>query len=173
MAKRQDLTGMPGTKYDKNKQKWLTLWVGIAVVIVALVLVFGFVIGASQVDGNSMSPTMANGQRVLFFRQEPSYERGEIVTIHMPSGEYYVKRVIGVAGDTIDIKDGEVYLNGEMLDEPYIQGPTEAQSSAVSYPLTVGENRVFVMGDNRPGSVDSRSFGEVSVKSIKGKVLGK
>ena len=87
------------------------------------------------------------------------------------NGDYYVKRVIAAAGDTIEIKDGNVYLNEEILDEPYIQGRTFVQEGAVRYPLTLEEDQLFVMGDNREASMDSRTFGAVGKRQIKGKIL--
>lgn len=85
--------------------------------------------------------------------------------------KYYVKRIIGMPGDTVDIQNGQVLVNGEVLDEPYYDGVTSITDYAVSYPFTVSEDSVFVMGDNRPNSKDSRSseLGEVPIKAIAGK----
>ncbi len=84
---------------------------------------------------------------------------------------YYVKRIIGMPGDVIDIKNGKVLLNGEVLDEPYYDGMTSITDYTVSYPFTVSEDCVFVMGDNRSNSKDSRSsdLGEVPIDAISGK----
>lgn len=84
---------------------------------------------------------------------------------------YYVKRIIGMPGDTVDIKDGEVIVNGEVLEEAYYDGITTVMDSSVSYPVTVEEGTVFVMGDNRPNSKDSRSseLGLVPIDAIAGK----
>ncbi len=84
---------------------------------------------------------------------------------------YYVKRIIGMPGDTVDIKDGQVIINGEVLDEPYYDGVTTITDFSVSYPVTVEEGTVFVMGDNRPNSKDSRSsdLGLVPIEAIEGK----
>lgn len=84
---------------------------------------------------------------------------------------YYVKRIIGMPGDTVDIKDGQVLVNGEVLDEPYYDGVTSIMDYAISYPVTVEEGTVFVMGDNRPNSKDSRSsdLGLVPIDAIEGK----
>lgn len=84
---------------------------------------------------------------------------------------YYVKRIIGMPGDTVDIKNGQVILNGEVLDEPYYDGITTITDFSVSYPVTVEEGTVFVMGDNRPNSKDSRSsdLGLVPIEAIEGK----
>lgn len=83
--------------------------------------------------------------------------------------KYIVKRIIGVSGDIIDIKDENVYLNGKKLQESYIKGPT-LEYSDFSYPLIVPENSVFVLGDNREYSLDSRHLGLIDYGQIKGKV---
>lgn len=84
---------------------------------------------------------------------------------------YYVKRIIGMPGDTVDIKNGMVYVNGVQLDESYLGGVTQITDFSVSYPVTVKEGHVFVMGDNRPNSTDSRSssLGQVPIEGIVGK----
>lgn len=80
-----------------------------------------------------------------------------------------VKRVIGVPGDEVEIKDGFVFINGEQLDEPYLEVPTGAKS--LEYPLTVEDGFYFCLGDNRTVSYDSRDFGPVPIEKIEGKVL--
>ena len=85
--------------------------------------------------------------------------------------KYYVKRIIGMPGDVIDIQNGNVLVNGEILDEPYYDGVTSITDYATDYPFTVSDDCVFVMGDNRPNSKDSRSseLGEVPIKALAGK----
>jgi signal peptidase I len=78
-----------------------------------------------------------------------------------------VKRVIGTSGDIIDIKDGYVYKNGERLEEPYAKGDTNA--TYIEFPVTVGENQLFVLGDNREHSRDSREFGLIDISHVEGK----
>lgn len=80
-----------------------------------------------------------------------------------------IKRIIAVEGDKVDIHDGKVYINDELLDEPYVKGITPQME--MSYPLIVPEGYVFVMGDNRENSLDSRSFGPVEINSIEGKAV--
>ncbi len=92
----------------------------------------------------------------------------------MPSNlkkKYYVKRIIAMPGQTIDLVDGKVYVDGEMLDEPYYDGLTTSIDPTVEYPITVDDNCVFVMGDNRTRSKDSRSseLGQVPFNAILGK----
>ncbi|MBU5425607.1 signal peptidase I [Tissierella pigra] len=83
--------------------------------------------------------------------------------------KYIIKRVIGVPGDIIDIKDGDVYLNGHKLEEDYIKGNTFARED-LGYPLTIPEDKVFVLGDNREHSLDSRDLGLIDYSQVKGKV---
>jgi len=80
-----------------------------------------------------------------------------------------IKRVIAAEGDTVDIHDGKLYINGEILEEPYIKGVT--QSLSVNYPLTLKDGEFFVMGDNRENSSDSRSFGPIKRENIEGKAM--
>jgi signal peptidase I len=82
-----------------------------------------------------------------------------------------VKRVIAVAGDVVDIRGGELYVNDELVENCYGTGETLKQDGAVLYPYTVREGNVFVLGDNRLVSVDSRSFGEVNRIQIRGKII--
>ncbi len=85
--------------------------------------------------------------------------------------KYYVKRIIALPGQTVDIIEGKVYVDGEMLDEEYYQGETPITDPTVEYPITVEEDHVFVMGDNRPHSSDSRvsSLGQVPYDAVLGK----
>ena len=84
---------------------------------------------------------------------------------------YYVKRVIATEGQTVDIRDGKVYIDDQLLDEPYYEGITNVMDATVTFPLTVDEGYVFVMGDNRPNSLDSRSshLGLVPKEAVVGK----
>lgn len=83
--------------------------------------------------------------------------------------KYIIKRVIAVPGDTLDIEDGYVYINGNKLEEDYIKGRTYERSE-ISYPVVIPENQVFVLGDNRDNSLDSRQLGLIDFEQIKGKV---
>lgn len=85
--------------------------------------------------------------------------------------KYYVKRIIALEGQTVDIVDGNVLVDGEEIDQPYYEGLTNIMDPTVDYPVTVEEGHVFVMGDNRPKSLDSRdsSLGQVPVEALIGK----
>lgn len=145
-----------------------------AAVVVFLVFVLAFrVVG---VDGGSMNPTLSNGDWVAVSSTFTDYERGDIVIITQPweRNVPIIKRIIAVGGDTVDIDfdKHEVYVNGELIDEPYIAQPTRLEYD-VKFPITVEDGRVFVMGDNRNDSLDSRSskIGTVDERYIFGKAI--
>lgn len=158
-------------KYDGLKYGWLKDTKKFIVLLVILFIVFHNVIGFSFVKGGSMESTLEEGDLVLYTRINPGYERGDIISVRIPSGEYYVKRIIAMEGDVVDLQDGKVYVNGELLTEPYIHEETFAsREGMVRYPYTLQEGQIFVMGDNRAVSMDSRSFGAVGMRQIKGKI---
>jgi len=127
------------------------------------------------VDGPSMQPTFETGQflivsRVHYMLGEP--ERGDIVVFHYPNNteQDYIKRIIGLPGDMVELRDTQVYVNGQPLDEPYINEPcTPARCPDRVWEL--GPDQFFVMGDNRNHSSDSRSFGPVDRQFIVGEAL--
>jgi signal peptidase I len=110
------------------------------------------------------------GQDVIYVFHPP--QRGDIIVFNPPvaSEKPYIKRIIAVGGDTVEVKpDGYVYVNGAKLDEPYIQGPITDCNVRVCEAVKVPEGKVYVLGDNRRNSSDSRIFGVVDVDSIIGK----
>lgn len=158
-------------KYDSKKLEWLRFGKQATVVAVIVVLILNFVIGISIVDGNSMEPTLSDGNIIMYLRLDKNYERGDIVAIKMPSGQFYVKRIIAVGGDTIDIRGNDVYRNDKKLNEPYIIGNNHIKKDSVMYPYHVEEGSVFVMGDNRSESMDSRVLGAIACDQVKGTAL--
>jgi signal peptidase I len=158
-------------KYNHRKREWLHDALAFITFVVIIFILFRFIIGLSFVSGESMYPTLQDGEAVVYLRTVADYKKGDIISIRVPSGDYYVKRVIAVAGDVVDIRDGCVYVNDELVENLYGTGETLEQDGAVIYPYTVREGNVFVLGDNRPVSVDSRSFGEVNKIQIRGKII--
>ena len=127
------------------------------------------------VDGPSMQPNFATGQfvfvsRVNYLIGEP--QRGDVAVFKYPGNplEDYIKRVIGTPGDTVEIRDTQVYVNGEHLDEAYINEPCQP-SHCGNNVWTLGEDEFFMMGDNRNHSSDSRGFGPVKRELIIGEAL--
>lgn len=122
----------------------------------------------AQVSGVSMSPTLGSGQLVLVDRAVHSPKRGDVIVFRSveEEGQDLIKRVIGVPGDTVEMRDGVVYLNGEPLDE---RGYIPAPGSTTMDPVTIPEGRYWVMGDNRTESYDSRDFGTIPGDHIIGR----
>ena len=147
--------------------------------VLTVVLVFTFGIRLIGVDGHSMVPTLQDGDRLLVTTSLLSgdYEYGDIVIIQkgaFAGGEPIVKRVIATEGQTVDIDfdAGVVYVDGTALEEPYTREPTWTQEGT-EFPLTVPEGSIFVMGDNRNHSSDSRSsdLGTVDTRYVIGKAV--
>ena len=161
-------------RYKRNKEI-LEWYDALAVAVAVIALVFTFGLRVVQVDGHSMQPTLLNGERLLMTPLgSPDYGDVVIVDSYIPYGKPLVKRVIGKVGDTIDIDftAGIVYRNGEALDEPYTAEPTYTYEG-IDFPLTVPDNCLFIMGDNRNASKDSRStdIGCVDTRDILGTAL--
>jgi signal peptidase I len=136
-------------------------WVESAVLaVVAVVLLFTFVARTSTVSGSSMVQTLHENDMLVVSRLFYSPQPGDIVVVTKPNyeNEPLVKRVIATGGQSIniDFTEGVVYVDGEALDEPYVNTPTNKKYDTV-FPLIVPEGELFVMGDNRNGSIDSRS----------------
>ena len=131
-----------------------------AVGMVAVMLIFTFGFRVSGIEGTSMLPTLEDGDRVVVTAFDGKPQRGQVIISVQPNdfGKPVVKRIIATENQTVDIDftSGKVYVDGELLNEPYIYNPT-TNSEGVEFPVTVPEGHVFVMGDNRQGSTDSRS----------------
>jgi len=151
------------------------------VVVVLFLVVQLFVAQPYQIQQTSMENTLMPGQYVLVDKLTPNfddYHRGDIVVFNPPSGwedpsgTPYIKRVIGVAGDTIDIHGGHVYLNGTLLKETYVvPGETTDMMDGGSRTWTLKKDELFVMGDHRGDSQDSRVFGPIDKSTVIGRAL--
>ena len=156
-----------------NRNKGILEWYdALAVAVAVIALIFTFVIRIVQVDGGSMNPSLFDGERILIATfLQPDYGDVVIIDSYIPYGKPLVKRVIGMAGDTIDIdfQTGIVYRNGQALSEPYTAEPTWTYEG-VDFPLTVPEGCLFIMGDNRNNSKDSRDaeIGCVDTRDVLG-----
>lgn len=131
-----------------------------AVGAVAVMLIFTFGFRVSGIEGTSMLPTLEDGDRVVLTAFDGNPKRGQVIISVQPNAfdKPVVKRIIATENQTVDIDftSGKVYVDGELLDEPYINNLT-INGDDVTFPVTVPEGHVFVMGDNRQGSTDSRS----------------
>jgi signal peptidase I len=150
----------------------------ISAMVIAMIL-RNYVITRADVDGSSMEATLSN-KDVIFVEKlsllTGNIKRGEIVIFNSKNttGDTYVKRVMGVEGDEIQLKDGKVFLNGEELKEGYISADNNTYPGAFltkDKVYKVEKGYVFVLGDNREHSKDSRDIGPVNIKDIKGQTI--
>lgn len=160
---------------DKRSNIKAEIWdwvkhLGIAVVIAFIIT--KFVIVNAHIPTPSMETTIMVNDRIIASRLHYAFstpKRGDIVVFKFPDDEsmLFVKRVIGLPGETVVIKDGSVYINNEKLDEPYLNTVTKGNTG----PFVVPEGKYFMLGDNRNSSKDSRFWNEKYVS--KDKILGK
>ncbi len=172
----------PGKKAakPKNTRKEILSWILTLVAAVAIALVVRtFLFEPIRVDGESMTDTLQNGELMLVTKPEyifGSPQRQDVIICRYPNRkEYFVKRLIGLPGDTVEIKYdskagiNRVYVNGEALDESYLT-PSRDNNPDTYGPVTLEEDQYFVLGDNRDNSNDSRYVGELHRSQIVGHV---
>jgi signal peptidase I len=179
-----DAPPAPSEALPRTRSRTLDTVIEIAITVILAVglylVIQTFLVGTYRVEQVSMLPTLQQGQHLLVDKLSPRfdpYSRGDIVVFHAPGTNPdsipYIKRVIGVGGDHIALQDGQVYVNGVALAEPYLSD--DGQDDGATLPLDdtsewdVPADQIFVMGDHRARSVDSRSFGPVPV----GQVIGR
>ncbi|MCD2256151.1 signal peptidase I [Agrilactobacillus fermenti] len=166
---------------------WLKAF-GLAILIwTAIFLLFKFVISNDIVQGDSMQPNFFQGERLVSLKHK-KVKRGAVIILSSPdnTGDYYIKRVIGLPGDKIVYKDDTLYINGKAKDEPYLNLYKNAWYLKQSLPFTanfslkslaatntirVPKKHYFVLGDNRTISNDSRSFGYVPQRDVQSVVV--
>ena len=172
-------------KAHRRRSVWRELfdWVKYLVIAVVLgLLINHFVLQRNEVVGHSMDPTLQTGDQLIVQKVSHWFNgihRGDIVTLHGESipgakgalNEDLVKRVIGEPGDHVQIRDGKVWINGEVLEEPYLSGTIYTDVFDPRWAdLKLKTDEYFVLGDNRTNSRDSRSFGPVPQKAIMGEL---
>ena len=166
---------MEAEKQKETKQRG-SLWEFVRSIIIALLIVIPIRAWVAQpfiVQGNSMVPNFHHGEYLII--DEFSYhfrtpKRGEVIVFRYPRqpSQFFIKRVVGVAGDNIEIKDGSVWINGAALDEAYLP---QSLATAPEATTILGEDEYFVLGDNREASSDSRAWGSLKERFIVGRTL--
>ena len=148
----------------------LALLIKIAVIALVVVLLFTFMFGIYRNTDPSMSPSIADGDLVMYYRLDKHYVSGDVLVAKY-EGSTVALRVVAVAGDTVDILEDGLYINGSLQLESKIYENTYRYADGVDFPLTVGEGEVFVLGDSRENATDSRMFGTVRIEDTYGKVM--
>ncbi|MCD8330465.1 MAG: signal peptidase I [Lachnospiraceae bacterium] len=159
-------------EYQKRYRQTLRTTIYALIVVAAVaVLIATLFLPVLQVSGSSMEPTLEDGDIIVLVKTG-DFETGDLVGFYYQN-KLLLKRVIAGPGDTVDIdEEGNVYVNGELLDEPYVTEKALGETDR-DYPIQVPEDRYFVMGDNRTTSIDSRStaIGYIEEDQIVGKVI--
>lgn len=171
--------GSRSSEHAKPARNEFWEWTKALLIAIALaVIIRTFLFAPFLVDGQSMVPNLADNERLIvnkfiYFMREP--ERGEILVFHATPEKDYIKRVVALPGETVEVKDDKLYINGEEQNEPYLQEiKTTYHEDGIQYttdfgPVEVPEGHLFVMGDNRPNSEDSRELGPIPIETVVGR----
>lgn len=152
---------------------------GIVVVMALMVMCYLFLFGPQQISGASMEPNFHDGEYILTNKIIYKFwlpQRGDIVIFKSPRNKEidYIKRILGLPGDTVSLKNNSFYVNGQKLDEPYLEPGVYIFGGSYLHEnqeVTIPEGKYFTSGDNRPHSSDSREFGPIAKEDFIGKAL--
>jgi signal peptidase I len=148
----------------------VSLLAKIAAIAFAAALALTFVYGLHRNADANMVPAVMDGDLVMFYRLDRDYDAGDLLILGF-RGERQVRRVVATAGDTVDVTENGLIINGALQRELNIYGKTERYEEGAELPVTLGENEVFVLGDSRENATDSRVYGAVNAKDTMGTVI--
>ena len=152
------------------KEDVLFLLLKIAIFLILLLIMFLFVFGIYRCDDNMMAPAFKDGDLAVYYRLQNVYQSSDIVVVEK-NREMQIRRIVAVSGDSVEITADGLKVNGYLQQESGIYMETLPYTEGISFPLTVGEDEYFVLGDNRTNAKDSRIYGTVSKEEIKGPVI--
>lgn len=162
----------PASRFRPQHLIWAGIaLIGLGTILFAVAVAVAFVIGKPvQVQGQAMMPALSNGDRVFMQKKLGQINRGDIVIFRYPldASKSYIKRIIGLPGERVMIEGGKVFINGKLLEEPYIS-PEFLSQDALQAPVEIPGGHYFVLGDNRRNSSDSRYWGTLPRNLIYGK----
>ena len=155
---------------EKSLKIYITFGIFYIVLVLFIVIpIHYYVAQPFLVDGEAMNPTYKNNDYLLVNRFDHEFNRGDVIVFETSNkGEYFIKRMFGMPGEKIEIKDGKIFINDNVFIDIYYNGKTGRDIS-----INLIQNQYFVLGDNRDRSIDSRDFGAVDKKDIMGKILYK
>lgn len=159
-------------KYNRKYHKVLKSTLSSLIVVAAIaVLIATLALPVLQISGSSMEPTLNDGEIVVLLKTS-GLKRGQLCCFSYQN-KFLIKRIIGVPGDTVSVlEDGTVYVNGSAIDEPYITDKALGECD-IEFPVNIGDNHYFILGDHRSTSIDSRSsvVGLVDTDQIVGRIF--
>jgi signal peptidase I len=142
----------------------------IGVIVGVAFLVFTFVYGLQRNTDPDMSPSVKDGDLVFFYRLDKDYAAGDLLVLSF-RGRDQVRRVVAIEGDTVDITEDGLVVNGAIQQEAEISAVTEQYADGAPLPMTLGPGQVYVLGDNRENATDSRVYGAVNEEDTRGAVI--
>lgn len=171
----QQMTQLPNPEDEPAEtslgSELLLLMIKLALVVGFIATAFFFIFGVFQMPDESMLPALREGDLVVYYHLQKDYKAGDVVVVE-EEGKLACRRVVAVAGDTVDLTADGLVINGYLQSEEHIYTPTEPFKGGATFPVQVGQGQVFVLGDNRPQSKDSRWYGLVDIDtSTKGEVM--
>lgn len=169
-------------KVDKKKKSTIAKDIfdviqGCAKIVAVLFIIRTFVFNITTVSGQSMRPTLNDGDRLIVWQLFYTPELFDVIVLKAHNGDYHVKRILGTPGDRVDYMDGKLFINGELIDEPYIyhepstRGFTLEQLCQFDGCDVIPEAYFLVLGDHRNGSGDSRNYGLIHRSQILGRAV--
>ena len=148
----------------------LFLFLKVLMIGMFLVLFFTFMFGITQVQDETMDPAVKEGDLAIYYRLDKRYSKDDVVIVNI-DGETQIRRVVALPGDTVDMDERGLVINGYSQIETDIYTRTEPYVDGITFPITLAQDEVFVLGDNRPKAVDSRMYGAVKVSATNGKLM--
>lgn len=157
-------------KETSIKDDLLFLILKILIFVALLAVTFLFIFGICRISDNMMSPVFKDGDLAVYYRLQKEFQPSDTVVLEK-DGEVQVRRILAVAGDEVNLTEDGLEINGYLQQESEIYTETLPYTEGITFPVTVGEEEYFVLGDHRTNAKDSRIYGTVKKEEIKGSVI--
>lgn len=160
-----------GKKGSRLLAAFFSLIIKLMIVTILVFILLNYVFGLTRNLSLNMQPAVQDGDLILYFRLVDLYDADDVVVVNYQD-KVILSRVVAVSGDTVDIAENGLIINGSYVQEPKVMGETTQFENGVTFPLVVPAGKAFVLGDNREHATDSRIFGCVDMNDIYGRVVG-